>query len=114
MSSHATRQGTHVHSPLRSQSHCGLVFPTLKSGGTGARELISVKNTKIKRERWEREGGDREREREIGRDRQTYRQTEEEDNTVLHKDKDLTTSRFFYRSVPNGKHSNTQYVKPYK
>ena len=41
-------------------------------------------------------GGERERERE---------------NTLLHKDKDLSTSRLFYQSVPADKLNNTQYVK---
>ena len=40
------------------------------------------------------------REREIGYD-----------NTLLHKDKDLSTCQLFYKSVPDDKHSNTQYVK---
>ena len=35
-------------------------------------------------------------------------------NILLHKDKDLSTSRLFYKSVPDDKHSNTQYVKQYK
>ena len=34
---------------------------------------------------------------------------EEEDNTLLHKDKDLSTSRLFHKSVPRAKHSNAQY-----
>ena len=35
-----------------------------------------------------------------------------QDNTLLHKDKDLDTSQVsFYKSVPDDKHSNTQYVK---
>ena len=36
---------------------------------------------------------------------------EREDNTLLHKDKDLSTSRIFYKSVPDDKHSNRPYVK---
>ena len=36
---------------------------------------------------------------------------EREDNTLLHKDKDLSTSRLFYKSVPADKHGNIQYVK---
>ena len=31
--------------------------------------------------------------------------------TPLHKDKDSSTSRLFYQSVPDDKHSNTQYLK---
>ena len=51
---------------------------------------------------WQRDGdggggGERERERD--------------DNTLLHKDKDLSTSRLFYKSIPDDKHSNTRYVK---
>ena len=93
MSSHATRQGTHVHSPLRSQSHCGLVFPTLKSGGTGARELISVKNTKIKRERWEREGG-KDGGREMGERRgKRWREREAERERVEMVDRGMETGR---------------------
>ena len=42
----------------------------------------------------------RERERERERERG-------EDNTLLHKDNDLSTSRHFYKSVPDDKHSNT-------
>ena len=30
---------------------------------------------------------------------------------LLHKDKDLSTSQHFYKSVPDDKHSNTQYFK---
>ena len=32
-------------------------------------------------------------------------------NFLLHKDKDLSTSRLFYKSVPDDKHGNTQYGK---
>ena len=32
-------------------------------------------------------------------------------NTLLHKDKDLSANMFFYRSVPDDKHSNTQYIR---
>ena len=53
---------------------------------------------------------ERERKREK-RERERREQEEEEDNTLLHKDKDLSTSRLFYKSVPDDKHSNTQYVK---
>ena len=35
----------------------------------------------------------------------------ERENTLLHKDKDLSTIRLFCRSVPDDKHSNTQYIK---
>ena len=38
-------------------------------------------------------------------------ETEREENTLLHKDKDLSTSRLFYKSVSDDKHSNTQYVR---
>ena len=31
--------------------------------------------------------------------------------TLLHKDKDLSTIRLFYKSVPDDKHSNTQQIK---
>ena len=51
---------------------------------------------------------DRDRERERQRQRETERQR---DSTLIHKDKDLSTSRLFYESVPDDKHSNTQYVK---
>ena len=37
--------------------------------------------------------------------------TVRKDNTLLHKDKRLSTSWLFYKSVPDDKHSNTQYVK---
>ena len=33
------------------------------------------------------------------------------DNTLLHRDKDLSTCRLFCKSVPDDKHSNTQYIK---
>ena len=36
--------------------------------------------------------------------------TERCDNTLLHKDKDLSTSRLFSKSVPDDKHSNTQCI----
>ena len=32
-------------------------------------------------------------------------------NTLLHKDKDLSTSRLFHKSVADDKHSNTQYLE---
>ena len=35
----------------------------------------------------------------------------ERDNTLLHRDKDLSTCRLFFKSVPDDKHSNTQYIK---
>ena len=35
-------------------------------------------------------------------------------NILLHKDKDLSTSQLFYKSVPDDKHSDTQHVKQYK
>ena len=35
----------------------------------------------------------------------------ERESNLLHKDKGLSTSRLFYKSVPDDKHSNTQYVK---
>ena len=38
-------------------------------------------------------------------------ENKEKDNTLLHKDKDLSTSQLFYKSVPDDKHSNTQYIK---
>ena len=38
-------------------------------------------------------------------------ENKEEDNTLLHKDKDLNTSQLFYKSVPYDKHSNTQSIK---
>ena len=34
-----------------------------------------------------------------------------QDDTLLQKDKALTTSPLFYKSVPDDKHSNTQYIK---
>ena len=39
---------------------------------------------------------------------------EEEDNTLLYKDKYLSTSRLFYKYIPDDKPRNTQYVKQYK
>ena len=51
-----------------------------------------------------RENEERERERENERER-------EEKNILLHKDKDLSTIRLFCKSVPDDKHSNTQYIK---
>ena len=33
-----------------------------------------------------------------------------EENTLLHKDKDLSTSRLFLQNVPDHKHGNTQYA----
>ena len=33
------------------------------------------------------------------------------DNTLLHKDKDLSTIWLFCKYVPDDKHSNTQYFK---
>ena len=58
----------------------------------------------------------RAKKRERVRERQREREREErerkrEDNTLLHKNTDLSTSQLFYRSVPDDKHSNTQYVK---
>ena len=53
---------------------------------------IHPPNSDIKNER---ERGERERERE------------REENTLLHEDKDLGTSRLFSKSVPGDKHSNT-------
>ena len=38
-------------------------------------------------------------------------QQRERESILLHKDKDLSTSQLFNKSVPDGKHSNTQYVK---
>ena len=38
-------------------------------------------------------------------------QREREEKRILHKDKMLSTSRLFYKLVPDEKHSNTQYVK---
>ena len=52
-----------------------------------------------------------ERERERGWEREREREGEREDNTLLHRDKDLSTSRLFCKSVPDDKHSNTQYMK---
>ena len=53
-----------------------------------------------------------ERDRDRERERETERETEieREDNTLLHKDKDLSTSQLFCKSVPDYKHSNTQYI----
>ena len=51
----------------------------------------------------------REREGERGRGRE--REKRREDNTLLHKGKVLSTIRLFRRSVPDDKHSNTQYIK---
>ena len=44
-------------------------------------------------------------------EREREREREREDNTLLHKDKDLSTSWLFCRSVPDDKHSHTQYIK---
>ena len=52
---------------------------------------------------------DRDRDKQRQTDRQTDRQTE--DDTLLHKYEDLSTSRLFCKSVPDDKHSNTQYIK---
>ena len=41
----------------------------------------------------------------------TLRETEREDNTLLPKDKDLSTIQLFCKSVPDDKHSDTQYIK---
>ena len=38
----------------------------------------------------------------------TEREREREDNILLHKDKDLNTSRLFHKSAPDDKHTNTQ------
>ena len=38
----------------------------------------------------------------------------ERESTLLHKDKELSTSQLFYKFVLDDKHSNTQYVKQYK
>ena len=60
---------------------------------------------------------ERRRERERERERITLyytkikREREIEDTTLLQKDKDLSTSRLFYKSVPDVKHSNAQYIK---
>ena len=35
----------------------------------------------------------------------------ERENTLLHKDKDLSASQLFYKSVPDDKYSNIQYIK---
>ena len=45
------------------------------------------------------------------KERERERERERDDNTFLCKDKDLSTSRLFYRSVPDDKCSNTQYIK---
>ena len=49
--------------------------------------------------------------RERERERERREEKRGEDNTVLHKDKDLRISRLFYKSIPDDKHSNIQYVK---
>ena len=50
--------------------------------------------------------------REREKRREEKREREREEKTLLHKDKDLSTSRlFFYKSVPDDKHRNTQNVK---
>ena len=54
---------------------------------------------------------ERERERQRETETETEREKRREKNTLLHKDKDLSTSRLFYKTVPDDKHSNTQYVK---
>ena len=54
----------------------------------------------------ERGGGGR-GERGRDRDRERHRERQKENNTLLHKNKDLNTSRLFYKSVPDNKHSNT-------
>ena len=59
----------------------------------------------------EREGGRErgERERETGEVR--GRRRDWYDNTLLHKDKDLSTSWIFCKFVPDDINSNTQYIK---
>ena len=44
---------------------------------------------------WSEREREREREREKERERETEREREKENNTLLHKDKDLSTSRLF-------------------
>ena len=55
--------------------------------------------------------GWREREREREGERERERERDKIDNTLLHRDKDLSTCRLFCKSVPDDKHSNTQYIK---
>ena len=55
----------------------------------------------------EREGGGR---RHTGKN-ERQKEKRERDNTLLHMDKDLSTCRLFCKSVPDDKHSNTQYIK---
>ena len=65
---------------------------------------------------------ERERQRQTDRHtdtqthRQTDRQTETERKLILYYTtiKKLSTSRLFYKSVPDDKHNKTQYVKQYK
>ena len=47
-----------------------------------------------------------------GREKERFcTQSTRRETGLLHKDKDLSTSRLFYKSVRDDKHSNTQYVK---
>ena len=50
-------------------------------------------------------------ERQTDRQTETEKQRQREDKIILYytEDKDLSTSRLFYKSDPDDKHSNTQY-----
>ena len=63
------------------------------------------RQTETEAERERMPSNEREREREIREEKRR------EDNTLLHRDKDLSTCRLFCKSVPDDKHSNTQYIK---
>ena len=52
-----------------------------------------------------------ERHRETEADRDRGDRDTHRDNTLLHRDKDLSTCRLFFQSVPDDNHSNTQYIK---
>ena len=56
---------------------------------------------------------DRERQRQRDRDRETETDTQRGHTTLLHKEIGFKhkSAFFFYKSVPDDKHSNTHYVK---
>ena len=80
-------------------------------GSTGCR-FQTVTGGGSERERQRQTHRETDRQREGGREGWREREREQKrKNTLLHKDKDLSTSRLFYKSVPGDKHGNTQYVK---
>ena len=85
------------------------------------RERETERERQRHRQRQRQRDRDRETETETERHRETERQrqrqrdreteTEREDNTFLQKDTNLSTSRLFYKSVSDDKHSSAQYIK---